>query len=269
MKQIAKTITVYNIDRDLELYRRLRDMISKNDEATSQLVDHELEKAKNHLQRIKHGISGEPWDFTVEKSELIFAEDDTILITPLNEKYIDDYFSVRAENTIGVGDYVSDQDLRCNVWKSMMAEYTFPCAVIKKEDSTFVGYVNIVDTTASVWEISIELLTRYIGHGIGYNSLNLFLNQITALTGKHEFRFLVAPDNYACQKLMNKLNAQLIGLHQFYFADDNEAKQFGKSHHELITPQIEALATEIGCSAEDVISQVLDYRLFLDYGIQN
>ena len=67
---------------------------------------------------------------------------------------------------------------------------------------------------------------------------------------------------------MDKLNAQLIGLYQFYFADDYEAKQFGESHHELITPQIEALAKEIGCPPEDVISQVLDYRLFLDCGNQ-
>ena len=50
MNQIAKTITVYNLDRDLELYRRLYDMVSTNDKDTSQLLDHELEKAKNHLQ---------------------------------------------------------------------------------------------------------------------------------------------------------------------------------------------------------------------------
>ena len=49
MNQIAKTITVYNLDRDLELYRRLYDMVSTNDKGTSQLLDHELEKAKNHL----------------------------------------------------------------------------------------------------------------------------------------------------------------------------------------------------------------------------
>ena len=277
MGKVEKEIRVYKLQRSMELYKELVTMFSEIKKAegkrkeelietSDRLLENELEKQKGLLVRMQHREEGKPWDFSKEKALSVFAENDGICLVPFREEHYEGYFLAREENSAWADGYFGDKDSKDREWHDIMSDYSFPCAVIQKEDGSFAGYVHIFNTVPKVWEISIELLKPYTGKGIGCQSLVLFMNRITELTGKQEYMFRVTPDNIACQKMMSKLNARLIGLHNYYFADEEEAKQFGETHRELITDQIKHLAGQMDVSTEEVISHVLEYRLDVGTG---
>ena len=47
------------------------------------------------------------------------------------------------------------------MWKDTEDENAFCCAVIRKDDHKFLGYVALKNTSTNLWEIGIEFLQEY------------------------------------------------------------------------------------------------------------
>jgi hypothetical protein len=83
--------------------------------------------------------------------------------------------------------------------------------IIEKDDVP-AGYLGIKDTSTDLWEIAIELDAKHTRHGLGPQSIRLYLNEIQRITGKGEFKAVVEVDNLPSQKCFERLSAKLVGL---------------------------------------------------------
>ena len=93
-------------------------------------------------------------------------------------------------------------------------------------------------------------------------ALPLFLQKIGEITGKHQFRSLVEVDNIISQKCMEKIGADLIGTDDAGFGGTEDAARFEKDNKDLITPHMERLAAELEIEPEELLSHVLEYRIY-------
>ncbi len=209
--------------------------------------------------------NGKAWNFEEEKLNNIFAFDDTLLLTPLDEEYYDLYIKTRAEYAYNSKFYLNPKN-RTIVTSELRQEESLFMAVLKKKDSSYIGYVGLKDTTKDIWEFCIELLPKYCNLGHGYNAIKLFLKKISEITknDNQQFMALVENDNIPSQKLMSKLNAILVGVYDFIFHDVERARKFEEDHLDEITDHMIELAGELNIEPRKLLSHALDYRIFVE-----
>ncbi len=111
-----------------------------------------------------------------------------------------------------------------------------------------------------LWEIVIELGTEYCRQGYGFRSLSMFLDRISELSGRNKFKSRVAPDNTASQRLMEKVEFQIIGLSDCYGLKEDEKSRIEKEYLALIDDSMKLLAERIGVAPEKLLTNVLEYR---------
>lgn len=238
---------------------------SDNEEGVQQCWAEFSKLLKQDAQRKKNFFpKGDMWDFSEVSKLPVFAENDEYILSPVGEKYLDDFSRVRRL-------WVSKERYSENLERAMLEVYkeetknpqSLICAAIDRKTNTFCGYVSIKDSSMQIWEIAIELLPDYCGCGIGPEIIPLFLITVGGLTGRTEFRAIVEPDNYASQKCMKKAGAKLVGLIDCVFGDRRAAEKFEDDNADLISGEMTELARELGVEPKHLLSTLLDYRFSL------
>ena len=224
----------------------------------SQLLAQDSERIKAYFPK------GEVWDFSEAKKKAYIARNDTFSLIPITEKYTEDFVKVRRLHNF---DEKFSDDLERAILDRYRDELTSPnsfiCAAVTRESDRFCGYVSVKDSSLKLWEIAIELLPEYCGHGFGPVIIPLFLNAVKELTGRNEFRAIVEPDNYASQRCMKKAGAKLAGLTDYIFGDRKAAEKFENANLDLITDEMSCRAEELGVEPKCLLSALLDYRFSL------
>lgn len=208
------------------------------------------------------GKSGKGWDFSSEKAGPGFS-DSTLRIRPFSNQDRGFYAAVREQHRI-FDKELPEEQLITAYWTETERESGFFCAVERVEDGAKLGYIALKDTSKDLWEVAIELDKAYCHCGYGPTAIALFLQNVADITGKTVFQFLVEVDNFPCQKCMEKLGAELVGIHNLAFDSEEEAKEFENENMELITEHMTALAYELNVPPKKLLSHVLDYRLKAD-----
>lgn len=202
------------------------------------------------------------WDFSHEKSQAVFANDDCLVIRPITLEDEDFYHRVRVQYSLMYESaYRTAKEKKESLFLSEVSPpEVFYC--IAEENGTPIGYVGIKDTSAALWEIAIELDAKYTHRGLGPQSIRLYLNEIQRVTGKGEFRAVVEVDNLPSQKCFEKLGAKLVGLcDSVVLKTDEEKKRFEDRNLNLIDAHMIGLAERLGVEPRKLLSHVLDYRL--------
>lgn len=220
----------------------------------------EMIEDRKEEKRDRDRVSKEGWDFSKEKESPVFAEKGGLVLRPFTEADRGFYLSVRApwrhlRLTGENAEYLYDSE-----WKSVNEKNSFHCVIINNGTPT--GYLGLKDTRRTLWEIEIELSPDFLGKGIGSRAIPLFLQKVGEITGKHQFRALVEVDNIISQKCMEKIGADLIGTDDAGFGNTEVAARFEKENRDLITPHMERLADELEIEPEELLSHVLEYRIY-------
>ena len=239
--------------------------ISENEKKkiVNEIIDNKLEELRQRIVG-KQGDNG--WDFSEEKEKDIFSEDEIILLRGYREEDNDFIRQIKKENSYNPDDYDDDEFWNMSS-KWLRRKNSFLCSVIHKQDSQFIGYISIKDTSRNLWEIAIELLAEHCNKGYGFRALSTFLPAVSKLTGKKQFQALVEVDNLPSQRLMEKAGARLIDLYDYAFhGDEEKAAAFEESHLDRITDRIIDLANQIGVEPRKLLSHVLDYRFYVEDG---
>ena len=149
------------------------------------------------------------WNFFDEKG--ILGENETILLRQIQEEEYVLFGQVLSEGKNNKDDYQSDDTLQ--FYKEELGrEDALYCAIIRKDENLFCGYVGIAELSEEPWEFAIELFKKYHRQGIGSRALSLFLKSVKERTGVNEFKSCVEGLNLASQKLMEKSKGNLIGV---------------------------------------------------------
>ena len=149
------------------------------------------------------------WNFFDENG--ILGENDRILIRKIDEEEYSLFGQVLAEGKNNKEDY-QNEDTISFYKEELNREDTLYCAIIRKDENLFCGYVGIAELTEEPWEFAIELFKRYHRQGIGSCALSLFLESVKKRTGVKEFKSCVEGSNLASQKLMEKSKGTLVGV---------------------------------------------------------
>ena len=141
----------------------------------------------------------------------ILGENETILLRQIREDEYGLFGEVLSEGKKNKSDYQAEDTL--SFYKEELnREDALYCAIIRKDENLFCGYVGIAELSEEPWEFAIELFKRYHRQGLGYRSLMLFLESVKERTGVNEFKSCVEGLNLASQKLMEKAKGNLVNV---------------------------------------------------------
>lgn len=141
----------------------------------------------------------------------ILGENDRILLREISREEFPLFCQILGEGRADRMIYESEE-YRGHLEKELTREEALYCAIIRKEDDTFCGYVGIAELTEQPWEFAIELFKKYHRQGLGYEALMLFMDSIRKKTGVSTFKSCVTGLNLASQKLMEKAKGVLTGV---------------------------------------------------------
>lgn len=125
----------------------------------------------------------EIWDFSREKAQPVFVQDDVVIIRPVTEGDADFYVSIRMQYSmmyrvmIGMGEHSSDS--------LFLLDLCHPesfYGIIENSERMPIGYLGIKDTSSDIWELAIKLDKQHTRHGFGPRSIVLFLNEISRVS---------------------------------------------------------------------------------------
>lgn len=254
----------------LEIKRMMEELKNMTEEEKKEqniLIEKKMDEYEalliKEIEQYEH--KGKGWDFSKEKELEILVESDALIVRNIRETEKEKYLQIKIENS-DTPQLYEDEEFCERTWKDTEDENAFCCAVIRKNDQKFLGYVALKNTSTNLWEIGIEFLQEYCHMGYGTAALRLFLPAITDITGKTQFQTLVETDNIPSQKLMEKLGARLVDIYDYVFHSEEEAEFFEEEHLNEITDRMVELAGKIGVEPRKLLSHVLDYRILVEDG---
>ena len=244
---------------------------SNIDPVEQEKVNNKLLQMKNRLKKEidmhtgrEEGENIKAWDFSGERKMDVFAEDDVILLRPLQEHHKELYIQIKKENAnIITAEKSAEEQIKYwkEIWDDTKLERYFVMEIITRENNNFVGYVAVNNTQQILWELSIELLSDFLCNGYGTHALRLFVDKLYEITGRDEYQLLVEIDNVKSQKMLKHIDAKLVGIKEFYFANEEDAIAFEEQYLDEIDEHMCAVAAELGIEPRKLISHVLDYRV--------
>lgn len=233
------------------------DYASAHEKLMSRL-DSLIEDSERKLTRWTKTSGG--WDLSAEKGRDVFAEDPMLRLRPFSSKDKQLYCEIRKPYRIFKDD-IPEDEMIANYWAETQGDAEFFCMVERRSDGQAIGYIALKDTSKDLWEVAIELLPDFCGHGYGPAAILLFLSKMRDITGKRQYNFLVEVDNIPCQLCMGKIQAKLTGIVDLVFCDCEQSERFEEENLDMITEHLEKLAGELGVAPRKLLSHVLDYRL--------
>lgn len=194
------------------------------------------------------------------------AQDDVVILTRISDTDYPDYEMLEIENPlykifIGKIDF---SEIMKNLWKDLLSERSFVCTVRKASNNEFCGYCEINNVRAEELELGIRLLKKVHNQGIGFHSLKLLMTEYARLSGKEYFISKVDPQNFASQRLMEKLGGKPDGICDFIIHREEEKIALENEYAHLIDDKLIDLAEKFNVKPEKLLSHVLRYRIEAD-----
>lgn len=145
------------------------------------------------------------------------------------------------------------------IWREHTEQKSLMLSIEK--DGIYAGYCGIQDLSASIWEISIELLPEYTNQGIGFAAITAMLNALRDRLGVSEYRVRIDPKNHASQRLFEKLGAVPNGISELWIHDAQGLEQLEAENIHLIDDALTAVAKKFAVEPRALLSHVLEYKL--------
>lgn len=231
-----------------------------SEEEKNRLLDEAIKKAKVDIEKFAPQPTGIPWDFSKEKQMEIFTEEGRIKLIPFKDSDKDSYIRIHRQYVSSIYDY-DYEEYRNVAFSQIMGEEGFYCGIYLMDTEDMIGYVGLKDTTKNLWELVIEIDSDYRFHGIGGESIKLFIAKVSEITKKDQFNAFVEYDNAASRRMFEKIGARLIGIANNLFPSLAAASDYEEKHISEITDDMRALANELEVEPRQLLSHVLEYNV--------
>ena len=180
------------------------------------------------------------------------------VLRKVNETDKEFYISLQKETSL-VKFMLKEEAYRNLIWKEHTQYKSLICTIVI--DDEYVGYCGINNTASEKWEISIELMSKWRGRGIGYDSLNVMLREIKRRLEVKEFYVKIDPENYASQRLFEKLGAVPESISEFMLYDEEDKRRCEEENLHLLDDRLNEVAEKFGVEPRKLLSHVLEYKL--------
>lgn len=187
-KNIAYNQTGKTAEQVLEILER-QDGLSfeeKKAEALILLNDY-IDATENALEKenikAENGINASE---LVWKAGNILYLDDQIILRQVAKQDKSGFLEVQQEHT-GIPAAFEEEAFKDELWSEHISAPALMCSIIHSVTKEYIGYCGIKDSSLKKWEIAIELRKDWCGKGIGYISIQKFLDEITGRTALKNF----------------------------------------------------------------------------------
>lgn len=200
----------------------------------------------------------------------IVAQDNVVILTRISDTDYSDYEIIEMENPFtkyGMRFHASFSEYMQELWKDFLSERSFVCTVRKASNNEFCGYCQINNVRTEEPELGIRLLKNVHNQGIGFHSLKLLMTEYARLSGKEYFISKVDPQNYASQRLMEKLGGKPDGICDFLIHREEEKIALENEYAHLIDDKLISVAEKFNVKPEKLLSHVLRYRIEADQNL--
>lgn len=219
-------------------------------DVTERAIEEENTKAKN-------GINASE---IVWRAGNILYFDNQIILRQVAGEDKNGFLEVQQEYTV-IPSMFKEETFKDELWSEHISAPAIMCSIINSETKEYLGYCGIKDSSLKKWEIAIELRKDWCGKGIGYISMQKFLDEITMRTGTKEFRVRVNADNYASQGLFEKLGAIPNGISEFMIHGEKALKEYEEENLKYIDDKLITVGEKFHVAPRKLLSHVLEYKL--------
>ncbi len=108
------------------------------------------------------------------------------------------------------------------MWEEHIKDVSIACYIIDSATKDYIGYCGIKNISLPKWGIAIELPKSQTGKGIGDLALGNCLNAVKERSDISEFCVRIDSDNYASQKLVEKMGVVPNGTGEFLLYDEED-----------------------------------------------
>ena len=232
----------------------------KKEEAVKLLNDYIYVTEKSREKENTKSPNGIDVSEIVGKEGNILYSDDQIILRQVAEEDKIGFLEVQQENT-GIPSMFEEEIFKDTLWNEHISAPALMCSIISSETGEYLGYCGIKDSSLKKWEIAIELHKAWCGKGVGYISIQKFLDEITMRTGVKEFRVRVNSDNYASQGLFEKLGAIPNGISEFIIHGEEALKKYEEENLQYIDEKLMTVGEKFHVNPRKLLSHVLEYKL--------
>ena len=154
---------------------------------------------------------------------------------------------------------LKEEAYRMMLWNEHIQDKTMMLTV--EVDGEYAGYCGINDLSRENWEIAIELLKEFHRKGVGYTALSILLSEIKSRLEVNKFRVKIDSDNYASQRLFEKLGAVPYGIAEHMLHKEEDILRCEEENKDAIDEQLAEVAEKFGVEPRKLLSHVLEYEL--------
>ena len=151
---------------------------------------------------------------------------------------------------------IQDEEYQDMMWNEHIHGSSMMFAI--EADGEYAGYCGINNVFQENWEIAIELLKKFRQKGIGYTAIKIMLSEIKARLGVDKFRVKIAYDNFASQRLFEKLGATPYGIAEYMLHKEDDIARCEK---ENIDERFVQMAEKFGVEPRKLFCHALEYEL--------
>lgn len=154
---------------------------------------------------------------------------------------------------------LKEESYRIMLWNEHIQDKSMMFTI--EVDEEYAGYCGINDLSRDNWEIAIELLKKFHNKGVGYTAISIMLSEIKSRLGVETFRVKIDADNYASQRLFEKLGAFPYGIAEFMLHKEDDIIRCEEENLDAIDERLEQIAEQFGVEPRKLLSHVLEYEL--------
>lgn len=210
------------------------------------------------ISKAEEDAAGLLWKKQFWKQGEVLEEKNGVLLRKTDRRDKENFLKLQEENPIS-RTVMNMEACRDMLWKEHVENKTLICTI--ESSGVYVGYCGIKNLAKEPWEIAVELLKKWHRKGIGFLSICILLDAIKDRLGVTEFRVCIESDNYASQRLFEKLGAEPNGISEFLIHGEENLRQVEEENLSLINENLKEIARKFNVEPRKLLSHVLEYRL--------
>lgn len=214
--------------------------------------------AKRVLETAINDETGRCWKEKFWKEGDILQTDAHISLRKVRETDRESFIDLQRE-TFMMKSMLKEEAYRTMLWNEHIQDKSLMLAI--EVDGEYAGYCGINNLSRDKWEIAIELRKKWRYKGIGYVAISTMLSEIKLRLNVNDFRVKIDADNYASQRLFEKLGAVPNRIAEFMLHKEEDILRCEEENLEAIDDNLIQVAKKFGVEPRKLLSHVLEYKL--------
>lgn len=169
------------------------------------------------------------------------------------------YFLELQKETCLVKSMLKEEAYQNMMWNEHIQDKSMMFTI--EVDGGYAGYCGINNLSRENWELAIELLSKFRYKGVGYAAICIMLSAIKSRLGVDCFRAKIDADNYASQRLIEKLGATPYGIAEYILHKEEDITRCEEENLDAIDEKLMQVAQKFGVEPRKLLSHVLEYEL--------